>query len=76
MQKVYWGVSKSTPEGEAREWGCGQRVELNCEVVAIKASDDPSKELWSWDHLSVLFQLEARGLGFRSYTSHINLDEC
>ena len=43
--------------------GIGQREELTCEVVAIKASDDPSKELWSWDHLSVLFQLEARGLG-------------
>lgn len=50
--------------------------DLNCEIAAIKASDDPSKELWSWDHLSVLFQPEAKGLGFRSYISHINLDRC
>lgn len=43
--------------------GIGQREELTCEVVALKASDDHSKELWSWDLLSVLFQLEARELG-------------
>lgn len=52
--------------------GIGHREELNCDVVAMKASDDPSRELWSWIPPSVLSQLEAKGLGFSSYTPHIS----
>lgn len=55
-----------------QEVGFGPRVELNCDAVSMKASDDPSGELWSWISLSVLSQLQAKGLGFSPYTPHIS----
>lgn len=54
------------------EVGIGQREELSCDAVAIKTSDDPSRELWSWIHSSALSQLEAKGLGFIPYIPYVN----